>query len=567
MDGSADEAKVSQNQALVVDDGPVERQAGKAMLEKLGFSVETAGSGEEAMSILTSRKIDLVLCDISMPGMDGLHLLEMTRELNPPPVFIMSTNHDDAEHAFASLRRGAYGYLTKPLRFDSLRVTIADAMTKFSDDRNSAIHAERLAQQDPLTKLINRGEFLRQLARRLEVLGSGEERGAMLLLKIYGLNHVNHSYSRIEGDKLLQFTANALLGLTRSTDILARFGGDAFAIFLDGIPPNEVERRANGIVEAIEGMKTILGGEAYAVSLMVGGACANSLMSAEDLLNQADFALHVARERGRQHVRIYSRADEVHKLELSHQLNTLAVVRAALADPARLAMFYQPIIDLNTRRISHYEALLRVFDEHGKPCNTGELVKTCEVFGLIGRLDRAVIMASLSGVSSLPEGTGVAINLSGKSIGDPELLHLIEEQICLQKIDPSRLIFELTETAAFYNLEEVRQFVGRIKSLGCRFALDDFGVGFSSFYYIKELDFDYLKLDGSFIKSLPRSQSDQVFVRAMVEISKVFGMSVIAEWVEDEETATILQGFGVTYGQGYYFGKPQPLSQLAIAFA
>ncbi|HJV50374.1 MAG TPA: EAL domain-containing protein, partial [Noviherbaspirillum sp.] len=180
--------------------------------------------------------------------------------------------------------------------------------------------------------------------------------------------------------------------------------------------------------------------------------------------------------------------------------------------------------------------------------------------GLIGELDRAVVKATLRDVARVPANAGIAINLSGKSIGDPDLLHLIETRIKSLDIDPSRIIFELTETAAFYNLEEVRHFVRRIKSLGCRFALDDFGVGFSSFYYIKELDFDYLKLDGSFIAKLPHSPNDQVFVRAMVEISRVFGMDVIAEWVEDQETADMLHGFGVALGQGYHFGKPALLS-------
>jgi EAL domain-containing protein (putative c-di-GMP-specific phosphodiesterase class I) len=216
-------------------------------------------------------------------------------------------------------------------------------------------------------------------------------------------------------------------------------------------------------------------------------------------------------------------------------------------------------MNLDRGKVSHYEALLRLTDENGKPCNTGELVKTCEVFGLIGRLDHAVVKACLAQIAHLPDGCGVAINLSGKSIGDPQLLGFIEATIKEKNIDPSRIIFELTETAAFYNLDEVRHFVRRIKSLGCRFALDDFGVGFSSFYYIKELDFDYLKLDGSFIANLPRNPNDQVFVRAMVEISKVFGLSVIAEWVEDQDTADMLRSFGVAYGQGYHFGKAMPL--------
>lgn len=175
---------------------------------------------------------------------------------------------------------------------------------------------------------------------------------------------------------------------------------------------------------------------------------------------------------------------------------------------------------------------------------------------MIRRLDQAIIELCLEDLKHMPEEASVAINLSGKSIGDPDLLHFIETQIRFAGIDPRRLIFELTETAAFYNIGDVRHFVQKIKSLGCRFALDDFGVGFSSFYYIKELDFDYLKLDGSFIVKLTKNTHDQVFVRAMVEISKVFGLTVIAEWVEDEETVSMLRDLGVTMGQGYLFGKP-----------
>jgi EAL domain-containing protein (putative c-di-GMP-specific phosphodiesterase class I) len=304
----------------------------------------------------------------------------------------------------------------------------------------------------------------------------------------------------------------------------------------------------------------VLAGEAFSLSLMAGGACAEPGIDVEDLLNRADFALHLAREHNRNRIHIYSGADEVHKRELSEQLNTLAIVRAALDDPSRIAMHYQPVINLANGEISHYEALLRLLNEEGKPCNTGELVKTCEVFGLIGRLDLAVIDACLANMERLPDSAVVAINLSGKSIGDPHLLQFIEGRIEALEIDPARIIFELTETAAFYNIGEVRHFVQRIKSLGCRFALDDFGVGFSSFYYIKELDFDFLKLDGSFIAKLPHNPQDQVFVRAMVEISKVFDLTVIAEWVEDKETAEMLREFGVALGQGYYFGKPAPLA-------
>jgi EAL domain-containing protein (putative c-di-GMP-specific phosphodiesterase class I) len=198
-------------------------------------------------------------------------------------------------------------------------------------------------------------------------------------------------------------------------------------------------------------------------------------------------------------------------------------------------------------------------DENGKPCNTGELVKTCEVFGLIGRLDTAVVNACLNDVQHLPEGTCVAINLSGKSIGDPALLRFIETRITERAIDPRRIIFELTETAAFYNLDEVRHFVKRIKDLGCRFALDDFGAGFSSFYYLKRFEVDYLKIDGSFIRDLATDVGSRLFVKALNEVARGLNKQVIAEWVESPEVVKLLIEMGTQFGQGYLFQKPQPL--------
>lgn len=555
-DAAARKENRSTRNALVVDDGLVERLLGKAMLEKLGFFVSMAASGEEALATIDRHPIDLVLCDIAMPGMNGLELLDTARSRFEPPAFIMSTNHDDAAHALASMRRGAYGYLIKPLRFEHLRETVTEIMAKYRSDQDSVRYAEKLAQLDPLTNLMNKDTFLRSLPNRLRMPHSDSTCGALLLVKINGLNHINHSYSRAAGNEVLQFAALTLSRLIRPSDMLARFGGDLFAIYLDGVAHGQLGERADSVMLEVEDAKMVLAGEAFSLNLVLGGACTHAAIEAEDLLNRADFALHLAREHNRSRLHIYSDADEIHKRELTHQLNTLALVRAALDDRSRLTMHYQPIIHLATGEISHFEALLRLLDDNGTPCNTGELVKTCEVFGLIGRLDHAVVDTCLRDVVRLPPGTCVAINLSGKSIGDPELLRFIVSRIEKAGIDPSRLIFELTETAAFYNLGEVRHFVQRIKSLGCRFALDDFGVGFSSFYYIKELDFDYLKLDGSFIAKLPQHPHDQVFVRAMVEISKVFGLKVIAEWVEDQETADMLRDFGVAMGQGYYFGKP-----------
>ncbi|HJV53949.1 MAG TPA: diguanylate cyclase, partial [Noviherbaspirillum sp.] len=398
--------KLPAKSALVVDDGPVERMAGKSMLEKLGFSVITAASGEEALRLLEDQPADLVLCDISMPGIGGMGLLEATRGRPQPPLFIMSTSHNDAEHAVASLRNGAYGYLTKPLRFDTLRATVADAIAKYEEQKSASVNEMALAHHDTLTGLMNKAGFSKLLTDRLRDMPEGASAGALLLLKIVGLNHINHSYGRNEGNKALQLSARILSRLVRSSDLLARFGGDMFAIHFNAVEHGQVEQRILNVAETVESTKMPLAGEVLTLTVVAGGACAYGMMEMEDLLNRADFALHLARDRSRNRIHLYSEADDVHKRELSHQLNTVAVVRAALRDTQRIAMHYQPIINLDTGTISHYEALLRLMDDNGTPCNTGELVKTCEVFGLIGELDRAVVKATLRDVARVPANAG-----------------------------------------------------------------------------------------------------------------------------------------------------------------
>lgn len=551
--------------ALVVDDGPAERTAARTMPAKPGFSVTTVASGDEALRVLADVNVGLGLCGTAMSDASSLSLPDCARAQQQVPQSIMSTNYNEAEQGMDFLHHGAGAYLSKPLCFGTLHSAITDALATFRRKLGDLGFAQPAAQPlecDSLTGLMSKNAFVRRLHANLHNTSIAAECGVVVLLKIRGLSYINHSYGFAAGDRVLHFAARSLQHAIRTGDLIGRIDGDLFALYLASATHAHAEATAMAIVENVETGRLALGDDQFSLAIIAGGACAYGSMDVDELLNRADLAMHLARDRGRDHVRFYSAADEAHKLELSQQLNTLAVVRAALSDRARLTMHYQPIINLSSGSVSHFEALLRVHDDSGKPCPAGELVKTCEVFGLIGSVDRAVVCACLAGIGNVPDGAGVAINLSGKSIGDPDLLQLIENEIGARAIDPARIIFELTETAAFHNLDEVRHFVRRIKNLGCRFALDDFGVGFSSFYYIREFEFDYLKLDGSFIVNLRTNPSDQVFVRAMVEISRVFGLAVIAEWVEDRETAEMLHGFGVDFGQGYHFGAARPLPAL-----
>jgi EAL domain-containing protein (putative c-di-GMP-specific phosphodiesterase class I) len=230
----------------------------------------------------------------------------------------------------------------------------------------------------------------------------------------------------------------------------------------------------------------------------------------------------------------------------------------------RFVLFQQPIRDLRLDEVTRHELLLRLPSETGELIPPGTFLYIAEQFGMIQAIDRWVLRTATRLIKRLEDdGTPVtlAMNLSGASITDPELLEVVEAEIAGTGIDPRSLIFEVTETAAIVNIEKARRFAERMAELGCAFALDDFGAGFGSFYYLKHLPFDYLKIDGDFIRQLPSSKPDQLTVKAIVQIAHGLGKRTVAEFVGDEETLRLLHRYGVDYAQGYHIGKPMSVSQ------
>ena len=544
---------------LVVDDSKIELLMGKALLTKLGYSVLTASDGQEALRIIIEASPYVVISDVDMPGMDGLELLATTRTINPPPIFIMATGLADIEHAVIALERGAYGYLTKPLNEDQLKRAIQDAAIKYEKVHRANEEREHLAKSDPITGLLNKEAFIGALNLHLNTLRKNDTLGALLFINIDGLRYINNTYGHHEGDQVLKHLATVLRNSTRSNDTVARFGGDVFGVALTNISLENIAVKVQSILNNIEQSKFFIASNEHAVTATIGVSLSEPSIVVEDLVNNADFALMLAKQQGCNRFYLYHKEDESHRKDFGLKLNNLNILKRAI-ETENFEMYYQPIVSLESGETTHYEALIRMRDEQGNFMPPDIFIKTAEAFGLVNKLDHMVVRACFKRLAETASSQAVnlAINLSGKSVGDPQLLALIENEISQGKFDPTRVIFEITETAAFFNLELVQHFVHQIKKLGCKFALDDFGVGFSSFYYIKKLDIDYLKIDGSFIQKLPENENDQVFVKAMVEISRVFGMKVIAEWVENETTSNMLKTLGANYGQGYYFGKPAP---------
>ena len=241
-------------------------------------------------------------------------------------------------------------------------------------------------------------------------------------------------------------------------------------------------------------------------------------------------------------------------------------IRRALEED-RFVLLAQPIVDLATGEASQYELLLRMRDDSGDLIPPGAFLAIAERLDLIQDIDRWVTSRAIDLLAHYrAAGANVTfeVNLSGLSIGDPKLLELIEQRLTETGVSPSWLIFEVTETSAVANIPRARAFGERLSELGCRFALDDFGAGFGSFYYLKHLPFDYLKIDGEFVRNCVTNATDRLIVKSVVGIARGLHKKTIAEFVGDEETVRALNRLGVDYAQGYHTGKPAPLEDLIV---
>jgi diguanylate cyclase (GGDEF)-like protein/PAS domain S-box-containing protein len=417
----------------------------------------------------------------------------------------------------------------------------------------------RLASHDALTDLFNRRRFEEEVERDLARVKRFKSQAAVLFVDLDRFKYINDSLGHRTGDELLVQVAHALRGQLRETDVLARLGGDEFGVLLAQSSRADAETAAARVVTAVRDYRMIADGQAVSVTTSVGVAVAPKHgTTVEDLLAHADMAMYQAKENGNG-FRLYS-GDSVTQAAFSAQLIWEQRIRQAL-DEDRFVLLVQPIQNLRTGAVQ-YEALLRMVDKDGKLILPQEFLPVAERTDLIHAIDRWAVHQAIKVIAAC-EARGQAVhlevNLSGKAFADEELLPLIRREIKSTGIAASSLIFEITETAAIANINGARQFIDALKSTGCGFALDDFGVGFSSLYYLKHLPVDYLKIDGSFIRNLPNDVSDQHLVRSMVELAHGLGKQTIAEWVEDEGTLELLRQFGVDYAQGYFLGKPAPI--------
>jgi len=429
-----------------------------------------------------------------------------------------------------------------------------------SERKELAARLDFLLDHDFLTGLYNRRRFEQDLAREIERASRYGTKGAVVMIDLDNFKDVNDAYGHKAGDDLLKGVAGALKHSMRQTDILARVGGDEFAAVLPEADADQAQIVADGIVKTLRQQVAVLGDQSIHVTASVGVALFDGL-SAEEVLALADQLMFEAKQAGRNRVAVYSPSGG-HRDQVSTRLAEAELIRSALEEE-RFVLHCLPILDLERNEVSQYELLLRLrAKEGGELLEPSSFLYVAERFGLIQEIDCWVASQAIALIAEHARAGRrlvLHVNLSGKSIGDSRVAALTEKTIADAAIDPACLVFELTETTAIANIEEARAFAHRLRARGCQLALDDFGAGFGSFYYLKTLPFDYIKIDGSFIRGIVGSPMDQLVVEAVVGIAQGMGKKTIAEFVSDSETALLLEKIGVDYAQGYHTGHPGPV--------
>ena len=473
--------------------------------------------------------------------------------------------HHDG-HAFEgrvsmSLVRGAAGTAR------NLIIQIEDV----TERNRLKVELQDLADRDPLTALLNRRRFGLELASRLE---GGQPGGAVILVDLDAFKEVNDTLGHEAGDQLLVSVSAALREASRGEDIVARLGGDEFALLISQATPQEAKRVGQRIVrglheQAVSGQGSLVRHTTASVGIVVYPPATE--LTGDQLLNDADLAMYEAKDNGGNRCVVYS-SDPGRTGIFEGAPSWPDRIRGALKDE-QFALYAQPIINLETGDITNFELLLRMIGVDGEIILPSTFLAVAERRGMIRTIDRWVIRQAVGLLEDLTTGTRpgdpqhgqpirLHVNISGRSLSDADFLGYIRKQLSPAGIDPSKVVFEITETAAITNVEDAGRFLTSLSQLGCGVALDDFGTGFGSLHYLKNLPVDFLKIDGQFIQNLTTNPDDLVVVESLVRMSRGLRMQTTAECVEDAATWKLLADLGVDFAQGFHIGRPGPARQV-----
>ncbi|WP_432822297.1 two-component system response regulator [Trichloromonas sp.] len=436
--------------------------------------------------------------------------------------------------------------------------SVSGCLDNVTKRKKAMAELEHLAMHDTLTGLFNRHYFTHTLKQMAALSARGRGNHALLYIDLDHFKVVNDSFGHYHGDVVLKQIAELMLKRLRRSDVLCRLGGDEYAALLANTDLVQALEIAGEFRETIQGLQCRVEGQVAEVSCSIGISEINGQAArTEDYLKQADIALYVAKGRGRNRVHVYDPEDRESE-ELRRNLDWVRRVRKAISSDC-LKFHFQPVLHIASGEISHYEALVRLdLPDHGEVLPK-TFIPALEKSGEMHMIDHWVIRNAISLLGQYPGLKRLAINLSAHAFGDEGIMPLVEDLLRKENVDPGRIIFELTESASLTNVSATQKMIARLQEIGCRFAVDDFGTGFSTFSYLKQFPANSIKVDGSFIRDLGNDPVNLALVRSIHEVARTLGKETVAEFVENETDLHVLREMGIDFAQGYHIGRPGPI--------
>jgi diguanylate cyclase (GGDEF)-like protein/PAS domain S-box-containing protein len=438
-----------------------------------------------------------------------------------------------------------------------------------TDTYKLARDLEYQASHDALTGLFNRREFERRVS---EALADAQRNGtshALCYMDLDQFKVINDTAGHVAGDQLLRQLGDAFRDRVRKSDVVARLGGDEFGVLLRNANVEQATALANALLEVVGASRFHWDGQLFRYGVSIGVVpIVGGESDLPGVLASADAACYAAKEGGRHRVHVYSQDDE--ELRNRHAEMGWAVRLNEAIEHERFELYYQPIFPCSSGsgEPKMLEILLRMADGEGNVIAANSFLPAAERYGISTELDRLVIKQTMRWLACNPKAASSIdlcnINISGTSLGNSDFASFVLSEIETAGVSASTLCFEITETAAVANLYNAQNFIRTLKGIGCRFALDDFGSGLSSFAYLKNLEVDFLKINGTFVRDIATEHVDREMVRAISGIATMMGKRTVAQFVESEDTLKLLRQLGVEFAQGFHLGHPRPLDELAV---
>jgi len=566
---------------LLVDDEPFILSGYKRGLGKQ-FNLDTATSGAEALEMfsqLDDESYAIVVSDMRMPQMDGVELLNRLATEYPDTIRIMLTGNSDQQTAMDAVNQGrVYKFLTKPCSAADLKTTLEEALTLYRAEQqkqalseHQAIAVEHLSaklshqsRHDILTGLANRLAFDKRLTAAVETARQEGRTHVFCYLDIDHFHRINDACGYTAGDELLRQLAGLLSHHRRSGDMTARLGSDQFGLILGDCSLEDGQKIIQKLHEELKQFTFHWEEASYDLSVSIGLLPIDSQSESNaTLFSAAETACNVAKDQGRNRIHIGSAQDATLTQRLS-EIQWINRINRAFSEN-RFLLYYQTIVPINPIEMEgdHYEILIRMEGDEGQIIPPGELLPAAEHYHLSPQIDRWVIRNMIGWLDDHPdqleELSTCSINLSGLSIGDEEMLDFIKHTLAQSNVPPTKICFEVTETAAIAHLDAAIFFMQQLKAIGIRFSLDDFGTGLSSFAYLRTLPVDFLKIDGMFVRQIDRNIIDWTMVKSINDMGQIMGKQTIAEFVENEDIYNQLNEIGANYAQGFLTSKARPL--------